>query len=62
MGEQTSQTACLRAVLEMGVFDALPADGTSMPAAELAQKLDVEELLLGISFGSLAVSMVPMVT
>ena len=32
----------------MGVFDTLPADGCGMSAAELAEKLNVDEALLGL--------------
>ncbi len=38
---------CFRARLEMGVFDALLIGGTSMSATALAEKLQVEETLLG---------------
>lgn len=31
----------------MGVLDALPVDGSSLPAKELADKLGVDEALLG---------------
>jgi hypothetical protein len=37
----------LRTVLEMGVFEALPLDGSSISAANLSQKLGVENKLLG---------------
>lgn len=37
----------MRAVLEMGVFDALPTDGSSSSATALAEKLGVEKELLG---------------
>lgn len=32
----------------MGVFDALPTDGSEMSAEELAKKLGVDEILLGL--------------
>lgn len=32
----------------MGVFDALPVDGSGMSAPELAKKLGVDENLLGM--------------
>jgi len=32
----------------MGVFHALPKDGTNMKSSDLAQKLKVDELLLGM--------------
>lgn len=32
----------------MGVFDALPVDDGGMSAAELAKKLEVDEILLGL--------------
>ena len=31
----------------MGVFDAIPADGSSITATELAQKLNTDKNLLG---------------
>ena len=31
----------------MGVFDSLPVDGSEMSAEELAEKLNVDEVLLG---------------
>jgi hypothetical protein len=37
----------LRAVLEMGVFDALPQDGSSATASTLAEKLGAEKDILG---------------
>lgn len=37
----------LRTVLEMGVFDALPMDGSSSSATILAENLGVEKELLG---------------
>lgn len=36
-----TQTAALRSLLGMGVFDTLPRDGTPMTADELVQKLTV---------------------
>lgn len=33
----------------MGVFDALPVDGGEMSAGELANKIGVDEILLGMS-------------
>ncbi|PVH79658.1 o-methyltransferas-like protein [Cadophora sp. DSE1049] len=44
--ENVSHTGAIRALSEMGVFRALPRDGTSMKASELAEKLKVDELLL----------------
>jgi hypothetical protein len=37
----------LRALLEMGVFDAMPQDGKPITAAELAGQLGVDKELLG---------------
>jgi hypothetical protein len=34
----------------MGVFEALPMDGTGLPAYVLAEKLKVEKDLLGTDF------------
>ncbi|KAG4027317.1 hypothetical protein MFRU_031g00650 [Monilinia fructicola] len=44
--ENSVHSGVLRAVLEMGVFDALPADGSSYSATTLAEKLGVEKELL----------------
>jgi hypothetical protein len=44
---QSSHSGALRAVMEMGVFDAIPVDGSSTTATELAQKLNVDKNLLG---------------
>jgi hypothetical protein len=45
--EQSAHAGAVRAVMEMGVFEAMPRDGSSITAAVLAQKLDVEKDLLG---------------
>ena len=47
-GAQVSHAGAIRALLEMGVFHALPKDGASMKSSELAVKLSVDELLLGM--------------
>ncbi|KAF9636977.1 putative o-methyltransferase protein [Lasiodiplodia theobromae] len=39
--QSTCQTAAISALLEVGVFNALPVDGTPMTADELVQKLQV---------------------
>jgi hypothetical protein len=39
-------TGAMRALLEMGLFEALPSDGTGLPADALAEKLNVEKDLL----------------
>jgi hypothetical protein len=39
--------ASLRTLLEMGVFEAIPQDGKSITAAELAGNLGVDKELLG---------------
>ncbi|KAF7926645.1 uncharacterized protein EAE97_010154 [Botrytis byssoidea] len=44
--QQFIHSGCLRALLEAGVFDMLPLDGTGMPASELAEKTNMEEVLL----------------
>ncbi|KAF8851799.1 o-methyltransferas-like protein [Acephala macrosclerotiorum] len=44
--EECFRSGSLRALLEMGVFDVLPPDGSGMSASELAQKLNVDEALL----------------
>lgn len=44
--ENAAYTGAVRALLEMGVFEALPLDGTGVPRKELAEKLKVEEDLL----------------
>ncbi|KAH8819160.1 S-adenosyl-L-methionine-dependent methyltransferase [Xylogone sp. PMI_703] len=44
--ENSVYTGCLRAVLEMGVVEALPADGSSASASALAEKLGVDKDLL----------------
>ncbi|RDW75494.1 hypothetical protein BP6252_06636 [Coleophoma cylindrospora] len=44
--EEFMRSSCLRAVMEMGVIEALPTDGGSLSAAELSAKLQVEEALL----------------
>ncbi|RDW65923.1 O-methyltransferase [Aspergillus mulundensis] len=44
---QTAHLGSVRALLEAGVFDKLPADGTPQTPEELAQKLGVDESLLG---------------
>lgn len=43
---QSSHSGALRAVMEMGVFDAIPLDGPTT-ATELAQKLNADKDLLG---------------
>lgn len=43
---QSSHSGALRAVMEMGVFDAIPIDGSSTTATELAQKLNADKDLL----------------
>jgi len=43
------RSGSFRALVEMGVVDTLPADGSSMSAKDLAQKLGVDEALLGVS-------------
>ncbi|KAH7057092.1 putative O-methyltransferase [Macrophomina phaseolina] len=45
-GENLAYTGAVRALLEMGVFNALPSDGSSMTAAELAKRLSVDKELL----------------
>lgn len=37
----------------MGVFDTLPIDGGEMSAAELATKIGVDEILLGLQIRQL---------
>lgn len=44
--EKMSHTSACRALLEIGVFDKLPMDGTSMTASELVEALGVDKLLL----------------
>jgi hypothetical protein len=44
---QAVYTGCLRAVMEMGAFEALPTDGSSATATNLAETLSVEKDLLG---------------
>ncbi|KAF2837272.1 o-methyltransferas-like protein [Patellaria atrata CBS 101060] len=44
--ENAAHTGAVRALLEMGVFHALPMDESSMTATELAEKLNVNKLLL----------------
>ncbi|CZR66315.1 related to O-methyltransferase B [Phialocephala subalpina] len=44
--EEFFRSGSLRALLEMGVFDALPLDGSGMSASELAETLKVDEALL----------------
>jgi hypothetical protein len=44
--EEFCRSGCFRTLLEMGVFDTLPADGSPMSAVELSEKLNVEEALL----------------
>lgn len=43
---QCLRSSSVRTLLEMGVFDALPVDGSEMSAEELAKKLGVDEALL----------------
>jgi hypothetical protein len=43
---QVAYTGAVRALVEMGVFEALPMDGTSLSADILAEKLKVEKDLL----------------
>ncbi|KAL1637491.1 hypothetical protein SLS56_000629 [Neofusicoccum ribis] len=45
-GENTAHTGAVRALYEMGVFNALPEDGESMTAVELAKRLKVDKDLL----------------
>lgn len=45
--ENSVHSGTLRTVLEMGVFDALPMDGSSSSATILAENLGVEKELLG---------------
>ncbi|OAQ65236.2 O-methyltransferase [Pochonia chlamydosporia 170] len=44
--EECLRSSSVRTLLEMGVFDALPVDGSGMSAPELAKKLGVDENLL----------------
>ncbi|KAL1966251.1 hypothetical protein VTN77DRAFT_4604 [Rasamsonia byssochlamydoides] len=44
--ENVANTSAVRAVLEMGVFEALPKDCTPMKASDLAERLKVEKDLL----------------
>jgi len=44
--ENGAHTGSVRALLEMGVFSALPLDGSSVKAQELAEKLKVDPVLL----------------
>ncbi|KAE9370157.1 hypothetical protein N431DRAFT_343662 [Stipitochalara longipes BDJ] len=44
--ENGARHACLRTVLEMGVFPAVPVDGSSITATALAEKLGVQKDLL----------------
>ncbi|KAL4983290.1 O-methyltransferase-domain-containing protein [Aspergillus falconensis] len=44
--EQTAHLASVRALLEAGVFEVLPTDGTPRTMKEVADKLDVDESLL----------------
>lgn len=46
---QTAHIAAIRSLLEMGVFDRLPTGGASRTAEELAQDLNVEQDLVGVS-------------
>lgn len=46
---QCLRSSSLRTLLEMGVFDALPDNGGEMSAGELANKIGVDEILLGMS-------------
>ncbi|PMD29394.1 o-methyltransferas-like protein [Hyaloscypha variabilis F] len=44
--EAVAYTGAVRALVEMGIFEALPLDGTSLSADVLAEKLSVEKDLL----------------
>lgn len=44
---QSAHSGALRAVLEMGVFEAIPVDATSTSATVIAEKLGVDKDLLG---------------
>ncbi|KAE9372596.1 o-methyltransferas-like protein [Stipitochalara longipes BDJ] len=44
--EAMTYTGVVRALLEIGLFEALPPDGTGLPAEVLAEKLNVEKELL----------------
>ncbi|KAL5337248.1 S-adenosyl-L-methionine-dependent methyltransferase [Aspergillus crustosus] len=44
--EKTAHLGSIRALLEMGLFDELPADGSSCTISELSNKLQVDESLL----------------
>ncbi|PQE19000.1 O-methyltransferase protein [Rutstroemia sp. NJR-2017a WRK4] len=44
--EEFTYSGCLRALLEAGVFETIPLDGSSIPAKELAEKTNIEEQLL----------------
>ncbi|KUJ20824.1 o-methyltransferase-like protein [Mollisia scopiformis] len=44
--EEFFRSAAFRSLLEMGVVDALPVDGSGMSATDLAEKLKVDEELL----------------
>jgi hypothetical protein len=45
---QVVYTGTVRALLEMGFFEALPLDGTDLSANVLAEKLKVEKDLLSM--------------
>lgn len=45
--EQSATTGAARALLEMGVFEALPLNGQSCTATELSKSLGVDRVLLG---------------
>lgn len=47
-----SHTGAVRALLAMGVFDELPADGESRSAQQLSDALGVEKQLLGTMIGT----------
>ncbi|KAM3068498.1 hypothetical protein ACMFMG_009637 [Clarireedia jacksonii] len=44
--EEFSYSGCLRALLEAGVFETIPLDGSNISAKELAEKTNIEEELL----------------
>lgn len=45
---QVAQNAAIRSVIEMGVFDEMPLDGSPVSVETLAVRLKVDQELLGI--------------
>ena len=44
---QTAQNSSIRTAISMGIFEAIPSRGEGVTSSELAQKLKVNENLLG---------------